>query len=99
MADDLAGKAVVFVAFAVGRRGHVGLPILRCEGVERNHRRSDYVMEVVKVPSKPRQEARRLWSKRCALCDACAQQLWYHALSPPYTFFPLNGDMELNRNR
>src|SRR5215475_11421419 len=44
MADDLAGKAAMFVALVVGRRAHGGLPILRCEGVERNHRRSDYVM-------------------------------------------------------
>ena len=25
--------------------------------------------------------------------------IWCVASSPPYTFFPLNGDMELNRNR
>jgi hypothetical protein len=28
VADDVAGKAVVFVARGVGRRGHAGLPIL-----------------------------------------------------------------------
>jgi hypothetical protein len=35
---------VMFVALGVGRRAHGGLPILRCEGVERNHHWSDYVM-------------------------------------------------------
>ena len=31
MADNLAWKAVIFVALAVGRRGHVWLPILVCD--------------------------------------------------------------------
>jgi hypothetical protein len=31
MTDDFAGKAVIFVALDVGRRGHVWLPILVCD--------------------------------------------------------------------
>src|SRR5262245_23543351 len=39
MTDDLAGKAVVLVTLGVGRRGHVWLPILGCNGSWRGHRR------------------------------------------------------------
>src|SRR5215510_2011232 len=44
MADDLAGKAVIFVALGVSGWRHGWLPIGVCAWFVRGHHRSDYVM-------------------------------------------------------
>src|SRR5262245_13061387 len=44
MTDNFPGKAVVLVTLGVGRRGHVWLPILGCNGSGRDIVRGKYVM-------------------------------------------------------
>jgi len=44
VAHDFSGKPVAFVTLGVGRRGHVGLPILMCNGSWMGHRQGEYVM-------------------------------------------------------
>jgi hypothetical protein len=52
MADDVAGKAVMLVAFGVGGRGHASLPLLRFDWLRRDHRqRDDVIGEEARSPA------------------------------------------------
>ena len=59
MTDNFTGKAVVLVSLGVGRRGHVWLPILGCNGSWRGHRRGQLCYgsgRMVNKLTKPRRQ-------------------------------------------